>query len=95
MPDAYEDWTLDNYYARSEEPHGADAVLNALYDRTGAAVPVAALLAGDIILVRGLNNNIVPAIYCGNRKAMTSIIDRGVRVFSLKGMSVITARRVP
>ena len=80
VPDTFGCWDLDNYYtlARGNKIR-EKAILRDWLESLGEKVENN--LAGDLLLVRGVDNSLFPAIYTGNCRAITVIRERGVSAF--------------
>jgi hypothetical protein len=80
VPDTFGCWNTDNYYtlARGNKIR-EKAILRDWLESLGE--PVKNRLAGDLLLVRGLDDSLFSAIYMGNCRGITVIRERGVSAF--------------
>lgn len=88
-------WSRENYHVRMmEEKEEAERILIEAFKSIGQHVDNKKILAGDIIIVKSGVSGLFPAIFCGNGRAVSSFIIAGTRLFSLKDIEIIMARRI-
>jgi cell wall-associated NlpC family hydrolase len=88
-------WTRENYCHRMmEEKEEAERIMLEVFAKTGQPVDPGKILAGDILVLKGNSGGLFPAIFCGNGRAISSFLTAGTRVFSMKDIEIICARRV-
>lgn len=84
IPDAFEDFSIDNYYDRwREDPRAVEEVMcNAVRAYTAPSNPKFPHLL-DLLVVQIRGGGMTPAVYVGKGNAIASFIQRGVCVFGL------------
>ncbi len=93
VADRFEQWNLNNYYTLARGNGIREkAVLRDWLLSLGRQVTER--VSGDLLLVRGNDNIVFPAIYAGNSRALTVFRDGGVRVFSLLELETVLIIRV-
>lgn len=97
LPNTFKGITLDNYSQFYLENKDTDETLKEYLNTVGIEVNPTQILKGDLIAVKHISKNypLFPAIYGGNKLAISSFIGYKVKVFSLTNTyEVVVARRV-
>lgn len=97
MPEELNGWNKENYYIKYKENEDeADSILLDYFNSFGKEIKPFEVIAGDSIIIKhDKTRRLFPAIYGGNNMAISSFLNKGVRVFALGNkLPIIKARRV-
>lgn len=83
VPDEWRGLTIENYGEWAEaNPEKVKDMLLDLAKEVGTEVPLAAKLAGDVLIMQQ-GERFFPAIYIGNGHAIASFLEKGVACFRI------------
>ncbi len=98
MPDKVDgiSWTVGNYKDLVEKDiEKSWKVMEDAFLKIGEKAPVKYLSIGDLLIVKGEEDSLYPAVYVGKRCAIASFIETGVQLFELdEANKVHLARRL-
>lgn len=90
FPERFDKWNKENYYELYRiNPKKAYKLMITFFDSFAKRIDVNRIVAGDLIIVKQIDELLFPAVYVGAGNAITSFIKTGVNIFHLDKVNQI------